>query len=84
LDGEDGVKARTQLEGINLDAAVTELLLSGRASTAAEAEEIYLNEHLPELVGLIASPISDSEFCLHPLVRLLLSRGSRPSEDTLV
>ncbi len=65
------------------EGAITDLLLSGRAETAAQAEELFLNEHLQEVLHLVASPLSDPEFREHPLIRLLLSHGSRPSEDSL-
>ena len=77
------MKAPEQAEVMNLDAAIAELLWSGRAATAAEAEELYLNEHLGELLRLVASPISDLEFRHHPLIRLLFAHGSRPWEDSL-
>jgi hypothetical protein len=35
------------------------------------------------VLQLVASPLSDGEFRDHPLIRLLLSHGSRPSEDSL-
>jgi hypothetical protein len=65
------------------DHEIAELLLSGRAETAAQAEELFLNEHLKEVLQLVASPMSELEFREHPLIRLLLSHGSRPSEDSL-
>jgi hypothetical protein len=66
------------------DSAINELLLSGRAETAAQAEELFLDEHLQEVLRLVASPLSDREFRDHRLIRLLLSHGSRPSEDSLM
>lgn len=62
---------------------VVELLLSGRARTLAEAEELYLDEHIGEVAELVAGPMSDAEFRRHPLIALLLARGSRGSEDSL-
>jgi hypothetical protein len=62
---------------------VAELILAGRASTVSEAEELYLDEHLDEVVKLVESDISDAEFRRHPLIALLLARGSRPLEDSL-
>jgi len=32
---------------------------------------------------LVASPLTDAEFRRHPLIALLLARGSRGSEDSL-
>jgi hypothetical protein len=66
------------------DDPVAELLLAGRARTVAEAEEMYLDEHLDDVARLVASGLSDAEFRRHPLIALLLARGSRGSEDSLV
>jgi len=60
---------------------VVDLILGGRASTAAEAEELYLDEHLDEVFRLVESDLSEEEFRRHPLITLLLARGSRPPED---
>lgn len=68
---------------MDADREITELLLSGRAASAAQAEEMYLNEHLKDVLRLAAGPLSDREFRNHPLIRLLLSHGSRPWEDSL-
>ena len=62
---------------------VVELLMNGRAATLAEAEELYLDEHIGEVAELVLGPISDAEFRRHPLIVLLLARGSRGSEDSL-
>jgi hypothetical protein len=62
---------------------VADLIVSGRAHTVEEAEGIYIDEHLHELVPLVESDLSDAEFRRHPLVALLLARGSRPWEDSL-
>ncbi len=62
---------------------VVDLLLCGRASTLAEAEEIYLDEHVGDVARLVATGLSDVEFRRHPLIALLLARGSRGSEDSL-
>lgn len=63
---------------------VAALILAGRASTVDEAEELYLDEHLDEVVRLVDSDLSEEEFRRHPLIALLLARGSRPSEDSLL
>ena len=63
---------------------VSRILLEGGASTVREAEELYLNEHLDDVVRLVESPLSDSEFRNHPLIVLLLSHGSRAWEDSLI
>ena len=62
---------------------MADLLVEGRARTVEEAELLYLDEHLGDLVALVASDLSDAEFRRNPLVSLLLSRGSRPWEDSL-
>ena len=62
---------------------VVELLLSGRAATVAEAEEMYLDKNLEDVARLVASGLSDAEFRRHPLIVLLLARGSRGFEDSL-
>ena len=62
---------------------VVELLLSGRAGTAEEAEELYLDASIPEVIRLARSGLSDAEFRAHPLIQLLLARGSRGWEDSL-
>ncbi len=63
---------------------VADLLLKGEAATVAEAEELYLNTHLDEVIRLVESPLSDAEFRRHPLIQLLLARGSRGWEDSLL
>jgi hypothetical protein len=62
---------------------VADLILSGRASSVREAENIYLDEHLDDVLALCDSHLSDQEFREHPLIVLLMSHGSRPSEDSL-
>ena len=49
-----------------------------------EADELYLDEHLADVVRLVDSDLSDDEFRRHPLIALLLARGSRPTEDALL
>ena len=63
---------------------VAELILSGEACTVDEAEELYLDRHLDEVLTLVRSSLSDEEFRRHPLIALLLARGSRGLEDSLV
>ena len=65
------------------DDPVVDLLLRGRATTVAEAEELYLDENVDDVARLVASGMSDAEFRRHPLIVLLLARGSRGSEDSL-
>jgi hypothetical protein len=47
---------------------VFHLLLTGQAQTAAEAEEMYLNASLPEVIRLLQSPLSDEELGRHPVL----------------
>lgn len=63
---------------------VTRILLSGAAKTVDEAEELYLDASMPELVQLLQSSLSDEELSRHPLISLLLSHGSRAWEDSLL
>jgi hypothetical protein len=63
---------------------VAGLILAGRASTVDEAEELYLDEHLGEVVRLVESDLPEEEFRRHPLIALLLARGSRAPEDALL
>jgi hypothetical protein len=64
------------------DDPVVQLLLSGRAETFDAAEEMYLNENLPAIYRLLASPLSNEELARHPLIRMLYFRGSRGWEDS--
>jgi hypothetical protein len=61
---------------------VIELLLSGRARTVEEAEELYLDTHLDDVIRLVEGPLSEAEFRRHPLIVLLMSHGSRAREDS--
>jgi hypothetical protein len=63
---------------------VTRLILTGQASTVAEAEEMYLNASLPEVLRLLKSPLSDEELGRHPLLVLFRRHGSRGWEDSLL
>lgn len=58
------------------------LLLEGTAQTTEDAEEIYLDAHVADVVRLVESSLSDAEFRRHPLIALLLSHGSRAAEDS--
>jgi hypothetical protein len=66
------------------DDPVVELLLTGRADTADQAERLYLEEHLDEVTSLVNSPLTDEEFRRHPLIAILLGRGSRGWEDSIL
>jgi hypothetical protein len=65
------------------DDPIVSLLLAGQASTVDAAEELYLDQHLDDIVPLVQSPLSEDEFRRHPLIVLLLARGSRGWEDSL-
>ncbi len=60
---------------------VARLLLCGRAETLREAEELYLDSCLPEVVRLLESKLSDEELGRHPLMQMLRSHGSRGWEE---
>jgi hypothetical protein len=65
------------------DDPVARLLLSGRAKTLREAEELYLDSCLPEIVRLLQEPLSAEELGRHPLMRMLRAHGSRGWEETV-
>jgi hypothetical protein len=58
--------------------------LSGRASAAREAEELYLSSAHDEALMLLGSPLSDDELARHPLFVLFRTHGSRPREDDIL
>ena len=62
---------------------VAQLLLRGRAATLREAEELYLDSCLPEVVRLLQSELSDEELGRHPLMQMLRSHGSRGWEEEI-
>lgn len=62
---------------------VLHLLLTGQARTAAEAEEMYLNASLAEVLRLLEGPLSDEELGRHPLLVMYRRHGSRGWEDSL-
>lgn len=66
------------------DDPVFQLLITGRAKDLDEAEEIYLDESIPEALELLRQPIPDDELAEHPLMRLMRIRGSRGWEDSLL
>jgi len=65
------------------DDPVLQLILAGKARNLDEAEEIYLDESLPQVIELLRKPITDEELARHPLLTLLRVRGSRGREDSL-
>jgi len=66
------------------DDPVLQLILAGKARDLDEAEEIYLDESLPQVLELLRNPISDLELARHPLLTLLRVRGSRGREDSVL
>jgi hypothetical protein len=66
------------------DDPVLRLILEGKARNLDEAEEIYLDESLPDVIELLGKPISDQELSEHPLLKLLRARGSRGREDSIL
>jgi hypothetical protein len=72
----------TVLPSSSVHAEIDELLLSGAAKTASEAEEIYLDDHLPDLARLIIE-LDDASFDKHEAIKLLMAHGSRRREDAL-
>jgi hypothetical protein len=65
------------------DDPVAKILLSGRAETLREAEELYLDSCLPEVIRLLQSPLSDEELGRHPLMQMLRVHGSRAWEESV-
>ena len=66
------------------DDPILRLILAGKARTLDEAEEMYLDESLPEVLELLREPIPNEELAKHPLMTLLRVRGSRGREDSLL
>ena len=50
------------------DDPVIRLILEGKARNLDEAEEMYLDESLPEVLELLRLPIPDEELAQHPLI----------------
>jgi hypothetical protein len=63
---------------------VERLLLTGRARTVHEAEELYLDSAYPQVLALLESPLSNEELGHHSLLVMYRSHGSRPREDSLL
>jgi len=66
------------------DDPVLRLILAGKARNLDEAEEMYLDESLPQVLELLRNPSTDDELARHPLLTLLRVRGSRGREDSLL
>jgi hypothetical protein len=65
------------------DDPVAKLLLSGQAKTLREAEELYLDNCLPEVLELLRGPLSDEELGRHQLMCMLRAHGSRGWEEAV-
>jgi hypothetical protein len=63
---------------------IADSILNGSVGSLDEAEEAYLQENLAEVIRLVASDLPEAEFRRHPLIALLLARGSRGHEDSLL
>jgi hypothetical protein len=74
--------AKERLTAERMRAEVEELLLSGAAQSASEAEHQFLDAHLDEITDLIGE-LSEEEIRDNEIVQLLMSHGSRPWEDSL-
>ena len=62
---------------------VERLLLTERAWTVYEAEEMYLDAASPQGLALLEGPLSNEALGRHPLLALYRAHGSRPREDSL-
>jgi hypothetical protein len=80
---ENPVPAADELLAVITD-PVERLLLTGRAKTVHEAEEMYLDSAHGEVLALLASPLSHEALGRHPLFALYRSHGSRLREDCLL
>ena len=66
------------------DDPVIQYILRGEARTLHEAEEMYLDSAIPEVLKLLAGPLSNEELSNHPLFKLMRAHGSRPREDSIL
>ena len=66
------------------DDPVLPLILTGKARDLDEAEEMYLDESLPEVIELLRLPMPDEELARHPLMMMLRFRGSRGRQDSIL
>jgi hypothetical protein len=67
-----------------IDDPVIQMLYRGEARTLHEAEAMYLDRALPELLALVGSSLSNEELSKHPLIHLVVAHGSRGWEDSLL
>lgn len=72
----------TGIASESVHSQIDELLLGGHASTASQAEEMFLDAHLADLATL-AIELDDRAFEQHEAVKLLMAHGSRRWEDAL-
>ena len=72
----------SHLPSKSVNSLIDQLLLSGAASTASKAEEMFLDSHLPGDRELVVE-LDDASFVKHEAVKLLMSHGSRRREDAL-
>jgi hypothetical protein len=70
------------IDSNSVHAEIDQLLLDGHAMTGFEAEEMFLDAHLPDLARL-ALELDEHEFVNHEAIKLLMSHGSRHFEDSL-
>jgi len=70
------------LTSAEVNRQIDDLLLTGKAQTASQAEEMFLDDHLPDLVRLVQE-LNDEELARHEAIKLLMSHGSRRREDAL-
>ncbi len=70
------------LSSKSVNIQVDELLLSGQAATASEAEEMFLDAHLPDIAQLVLE-LDDNAFIHHEAIKLLMAHGGRRLEDAL-
>lgn len=68
------------LNSDKVHAAIDDLLLTGRAETAVEAENLFLDEYLPEIARLTLE-LDGPALRRHEAIKLLMSHGSRTWED---
>lgn len=66
------------------DDPISQLLLRGEARTLHEAEEMYLNAAMPEVLNLLRSSLDSRQLSKHPLLNLMLAHGSRGWEDSIL
>jgi hypothetical protein len=57
--------------------------ICSKAATVRDAEELYLDSCLPEVIRLLQSALSDEESGRHPLMRMLRAHGIRGWEEAV-